>query len=141
MSLLDDENILINGCKNQTRAFHRILEISDVYNKPRRRQELINYLNTYLTFCDYRWTYYQWTYLFSETGLALRGPNKWNGYAIVVRWNSVNNKYLFDFIGNENDVSYVNLKETMIRVLDLYHNNKSDRNYQYYKNKYSYEIH
>ena len=135
MSLLDDENILIDGCKNQTRAFHRILEISDVLNKPRRRQELINYLNAYLTFGDY-----QWTYLFSETGLALYIPNKWNGYAIVVGWDSINNKYIFDFIGNENDVSYVNLKETMIRVLDLHHH-KADRKYQYYKYKYSYEIH
>ena len=43
------------------------------------------------------------------------------------------------FIGNENDVSYVTLKETTIRVLDLHHH-KVDRNYRYYKYKYSYEI-
>ena len=135
MSLLDDENILIDGCKNQTRAFHRILEISDVFNKPRRRQELINYLNAYLTFGDYKWTF-----LFSETGLALHIPNKWNGYAIVVGWDSINNKYIFDFIGDENDISYVNLKETMIRILDLHHH-KADRNYTYHKYKYNYEIH
>ena len=135
MSLLDDENILIDGCKNQTRAFHRILEISDVYNKPRQRYELINYLNAYLTFGDYRWTY-----LFTETGLALHIPNKWNGYAIFVSWDYKNNKYMFDFIGNENDSSYVTLKETMIRVLDLHHS-KVDRNYRYYKNECNYEIH
>ena len=137
MSLLDDENILINGCKNQTKAFHRILEISDVYNKPRRRQELINYLNAYLTFGNYRWTF-----LFSEASLALYIPNKWNGYAVVVNWDGdgINNKYLFDFIGDENDDSYVTFKETMMRVLDLHHH-KDDRSYRYYKNKYSYEIH
>lgn len=134
MSLLDDENILIDGCKNQINAIHRILEISDILNKPRRRQELINYLNAYLTFGDY-----QWTYLFSETGLALHIPNKWNGYAIVVNWDHIN-KYIFDFIGNENDDSYVTFKETMIRVLDLHHD-KADRSYRYCKNKYDYEIH
>lgn len=130
MSLLDDENILIDRCKNQTRAFHRILEISDIYNKPRRRHELINYLNAYLTFGNYRWTF-----LFSETSIALHIPNKWAGYAVVVSWDHIN-KYIFDFIGNENDSSYVNLKEAMIRVLDLHHH-KDDRSYRYYKNKYS----
>ena len=127
MSLLDDENILIDMCKNQTRVFHRVLEISDVYRNPRRCQELINYLNTYLTFGDYKWVF-----LPPNTSIVLHIPDKWGESAAVVSWDKKNNKYIFDFIGNKNDHSYVDFKETMISVLNLYHN-KSDVSYRYYK--------
>ena len=136
MSILDDENILIDGCKNQIRAFHRILEISDILNKPRQRQELINYLNAYLTFGDYRWEGF-------VDGITLSIPNKWMSYAIVVRYDGYD--YRFDFTGDEDNRDYVFIKESMINILELKQTERSKKHperskKQYYKSKYRYEI-
>lgn len=136
MSILDDENILIDNCKNQTRAFHRILEISDVLNKPRQRQELIDYLNAYLTFDDYQWEGF-------DDGIALSIPNKWMSYAIAVRYDGYD--YRFDFTGDEDNRDYVFIRESMINILELKQTERSKKHpeylkKQYYKSKYRYEI-
>ena len=136
MSLLDDENILIDGCKNQTRAFHRILEISDILSKPRQRQDLIDYLNAYLTFGNYKWEGF-------TDGIALSIPNNWMSYAITVRYD--NYDYRFDFMGDEDNQDYMFMKESMINILELKQTEMSKkhphyRKKQYYKSKYSYEI-
>ena len=136
MSILDDENILIDECKNHTRAFHRILEISDILNKPRHRQELISYLNAYLTFDDYRWEGF-------DDGIALSIPNNWMSYAITVRYDGYD--YRFDFTGDEDNQDYVFIKESMINILELKQTERSKkypqyRKKQYYKSKYRYEI-
>ena len=136
MSILDDENILIDGCKNQIRTFHRILEISDVLNKPRQRQELIGYLNAYLTFGDYRWEGF-------DDGIALSIPNNWMSYAIAVRYDGYD--YRFDFTGDEDNSDYVFIKESMINILGLKQTELSKKNpqylkKQYYKSKYRHEI-
>lgn len=138
MSILDDENILIDECKNQTRAFHRILEIFDVLNKPRQRQELIDYLNAYLTFGDYRWEGF-------VDGIALSIPNKWMSYAITVRYRYDSYEYKFDFTGDEDDLDYVFIKESMINILGLKQTEMSKkhpeyRKKQYYKSNCRYEI-
>lgn len=137
MSILDDENILIDDCKNQTRAFHRILEISDIYNKPRRCQELINYLNAYLTFGDYRWE------ALDDGNIVLSIPNKWMSCAITVRYDGYD--YKFDFIDDEDDLDYVFIKESMINILELKQTEMSKkhpgyRKKQYYKSKCEHEI-
>lgn len=135
MSLLDDENILIDGCKNQINAIHRILEISHVLHNPRQRLDLINYLNAYLTFGDYRWEGF-------DDGIALAIPNKWMSYAITVRYDEYD--YRFDFFGNEDNSDYLFIRESMINILELNQTERSKKHpgyrKQYYKSKYNYEI-
>ena len=102
MSILDDENILIDSVNHQIKCVYSILKISNVVDKRSCRQELVDYLNTYLTFDNYRWEGY-------IDGLALAIPNVWMSYIITIKWDKYS--YRFDFLGNETDSDYLFIKE------------------------------
>ena len=125
MSILDDEDILVNQVRDYLKSFKMIIEMID---DDKKRKELIKHLNENISFDDYVWSW-------SCDGIQLSIPGKYMSQLITIVLKC--SKYDFFFYPpKQQNKEFESIMDSMISILELIEYERSKNYPEYLKREY-----
>lgn len=125
MSILDDEDILVNQVRDYLKSFKMIIEMIDDDGK---RGELVKHLNENISFGDYVWSWYC-------DGIQLSIPNKWVSQVISIIIKDSTYDFFF-YPTKQRNKEFESIMDSMIDALGLIECETSKKHPEYLKREY-----